>query len=138
MEVKENRAGALSCRRRLLNNALSFLSLPFRLGDPLRYHSHFTATVQTASNSTISTLELIASGRLGTAVKKAHLLCGVSLSDENKEIIPSTSSSDDETSTARMLVSGQMDSRETSLDGSGNRDWGKVTFYSLTWAGFGT
>ncbi|KAH9951058.1 tRNA-intron endonuclease catalytic domain-like protein [Amylocystis lapponica] len=45
-------------------------------GDPLRYHSHFTATVHDAPISTIRPMEIVAHGRLGTATKKAHLLCG--------------------------------------------------------------
>ncbi|KAK4053769.1 tRNA-splicing endonuclease subunit [Microbotryomycetes sp. JL201] len=43
-------------------------------GDPLRYHSHFTLTVLTAPRSTVMPLDLVAYGRLATAVKKAHLL----------------------------------------------------------------
>ncbi|GAA5966331.1 hypothetical protein JCM3765_005260 [Sporobolomyces pararoseus] len=43
-------------------------------GDPLRYHSHFTLTVLSTSVTTIMPLDLVAYGRLATAVKKAHLL----------------------------------------------------------------
>ncbi|OCH92658.1 tRNA-intron endonuclease catalytic domain-like protein [Obba rivulosa] len=45
-------------------------------GDPLRYHSHFVATVIDAPISTLRPMEIVAHGRLGTATKKAHLLCG--------------------------------------------------------------
>ncbi|KAI0317864.1 hypothetical protein OF83DRAFT_1119121 [Amylostereum chailletii] len=45
-------------------------------GDPLRYHSHFVATVQTSPQSPLRPMEVVAHGRLGTATKKAHLLCG--------------------------------------------------------------
>ncbi|KAI0259933.1 tRNA intron endonuclease [Gloeopeniophorella convolvens] len=45
-------------------------------GDPLRYHSHFVATVQTALEAPLRPMEIVAHGRLGTATKKAHLLCG--------------------------------------------------------------
>jgi len=45
-------------------------------GDPLRYHSHFVATVQTSSSAPLRPMEIVAHGRLGTATKKAHLLCG--------------------------------------------------------------
>lgn len=43
-------------------------------GDPLRYHSHFTLTVLSTPSTTIMPLDLVAYGRLATAVKKAHLL----------------------------------------------------------------
>ncbi|KAI9456276.1 tRNA-intron endonuclease catalytic domain-like protein [Lactarius psammicola] len=45
-------------------------------GDPLRYHSHFVATVQTSMSAQLRPMEIVAHGRLGTATKKAHLLCG--------------------------------------------------------------
>ncbi|KAH9063729.1 tRNA-intron endonuclease catalytic domain-like protein [Lactarius deliciosus] len=45
-------------------------------GDPLRYHSHFVATVQTSPTAPLRPMEIVAHGRLGTATKKAHLLCG--------------------------------------------------------------
>jgi tRNA-splicing endonuclease subunit Sen34 len=51
-------------------------------GDPHRYHSHFVATIL-ADNATLSPLELIAAGRLGTVVKKAPLLCAV---DDNDRV----------------------------------------------------
>ncbi|GAA5968223.1 hypothetical protein JCM11641_003777 [Rhodosporidiobolus odoratus] len=43
-------------------------------GDPLRYHSHFTLTVLSTPSTSIMPLDLVAYGRLATAVKKAHLL----------------------------------------------------------------
>ncbi|GAA5848584.1 hypothetical protein JCM8547_004561 [Rhodosporidiobolus lusitaniae] len=43
-------------------------------GDPLRYHSHFNLTVLSTPETTIMPLDLVAYGRLATAVKKAHLL----------------------------------------------------------------
>ncbi|KAH9967972.1 hypothetical protein BC827DRAFT_1169438 [Russula dissimulans] len=45
-------------------------------GDPLRYHSHFVATVQTSPSAPLRPMEVVAHGRLGTATKKAHVLCG--------------------------------------------------------------
>src|SRR6266436_3538925 len=45
-------------------------------GDPLRYHSHFVATVQTSPSAPLRPMEVVGHGRLGTATKKAHLLCG--------------------------------------------------------------
>lgn len=53
-------------------------------GDPLRYHSHFVATVIDSPGSTINPMEVVAHGRLGTATKKAHLLCG--WYDETQEV----------------------------------------------------
>lgn len=58
--------GALALRRVTLT----------RPGDPLRFHSHFSATVFESSEDTrIAPLDLVAYGRLATGVKKAHLLC---------------------------------------------------------------
>ncbi|KAI0069885.1 hypothetical protein K474DRAFT_1632537 [Panus rudis PR-1116 ss-1] len=53
-------------------------------GDPLRYHSHFAATVIDSPSSLLRPMEIVAHGRLGTATKKAHLLCG--WDDEKKEV----------------------------------------------------
>ncbi|TCD65634.1 tRNA-splicing endonuclease subunit [Steccherinum ochraceum] len=44
-------------------------------GDPLRYHSHFVASVIDSRSAPIAPMEIVAHGRLGTATKKAHLLC---------------------------------------------------------------
>ncbi|KAI5899871.1 tRNA-intron endonuclease catalytic domain-like protein [Schizophyllum commune H4-8] len=44
-------------------------------GDPLRYHSHFAATVIESPDAPMRPMEIVAHGRLGTATKKAHLLC---------------------------------------------------------------
>ncbi|KAF9476329.1 hypothetical protein BDN70DRAFT_839450 [Pholiota conissans] len=53
-------------------------------GDPLRYHSHFTASVLESPIASLRPMEIVAHGRLGTATKKAHLLCG--WDDEKKEV----------------------------------------------------
>ncbi|EPT00082.1 hypothetical protein FOMPIDRAFT_143814 [Fomitopsis schrenkii] len=53
-------------------------------GDPMRYHSHFVASVVDSPVSTIKPMELVAHGRLGTATKKAHLFCG--WDDEKQEV----------------------------------------------------
>lgn len=53
-------------------------------GDPLRYHSHFVASVLESPTSSLRPMEIVAHGRLGTATKKAHLLCG--WDDEKKEV----------------------------------------------------
>ncbi|KAJ3551721.1 hypothetical protein NM688_g4544 [Phlebia brevispora] len=50
-------------------------------GDPLRYHSHFVATVIESPAAPMRPMEIVAHGRLGTATKKSHLLCGY---DEEK------------------------------------------------------
>lgn len=55
-----------------------------RAGDPMRYHSHFVATVVDSPVSTIKPMEIVAHGRLGTATKKAHLFCG--WDDEKQEV----------------------------------------------------
>lgn len=53
-------------------------------GDPLRYHSHFVASVIDSPISTLRPMEIVAHGRLGTATKKAHLLCG--WDDEKQQV----------------------------------------------------
>jgi tRNA-splicing endonuclease subunit Sen34 len=45
-------------------------------GDPLRYHSHFIATVHFKSD-TLCPMEIVAHGRLGTGTRKNHLICSV-------------------------------------------------------------
>ncbi|KAF8520172.1 hypothetical protein BU17DRAFT_46973 [Hysterangium stoloniferum] len=45
-------------------------------GDPLRYHSHFVASVLPSHSAEIRPMEIVAHGRLVTATKKSHLLCG--------------------------------------------------------------
>lgn len=54
-------------------------------GDPLRYHSHFVTTSLPSLHTPIRPLELVAWGRLGTATKKAHLLCAYAAEDERKD-----------------------------------------------------
>ncbi|KIY66587.1 tRNA-intron endonuclease catalytic domain-like protein [Cylindrobasidium torrendii FP15055 ss-10] len=44
-------------------------------GDPLRYHSHFTASVIDSPDAPLLPMEIVAHGRLGTATKKVHLMC---------------------------------------------------------------
>ncbi|UZJ53392.1 hypothetical protein CBS101457_002712 [Exobasidium rhododendri] len=94
-------------------------------GDPLRYHSHFTATVQTTPQSLISAQELIAAGRLGTAVKKAHLLCSVRSA--------STVADGNDHNVEGAALQRKLEGLEDNLEQS----WGEVDFVSLTWAGFG-
>lgn len=44
-------------------------------GDPLRYHSHFVASVIASPRTPLRPMEIVAHGRLGTGTKKSHLLC---------------------------------------------------------------
>ncbi|KAK7467078.1 tRNA-splicing endonuclease subunit [Stygiomarasmius scandens] len=53
-------------------------------GDPLRYHSHFAATVIDSPSSDLLPMEIVAHGRLGTATKKTHLFCG--WNDDKKQV----------------------------------------------------
>lgn len=63
-------------------SSVSFLT--FDEGDPLRYHSHFAATVLDSPLSALRPMEIVAHGRLGTATKKTHLLC--SWDDDKKDV----------------------------------------------------
>ena len=87
-------------------------------GDPLRYHSHFTAQVLSTPSERIPAFQIVASGRLGTAVKKSHLLCQAN-----------TTTVDDDEARQR---------RRTGADEDSAVPWGKVECWSLAWAGFGT
>ncbi|TDL27608.1 tRNA-intron endonuclease catalytic domain-like protein [Rickenella mellea] len=53
-------------------------------GDPLRYHSHFVASVLDSPTSSLLPVEIVAHGRLGTGTKKSHLLCG--WNDDTREV----------------------------------------------------
>jgi tRNA-splicing endonuclease subunit Sen34 len=103
-----------------------FLGYP---GDPLRYHSHFVTTTMTSPDRVIRPLELVAFGRLGTATKKAHLLCcfdeeGVS-SDEEEPL------EDD------AEVGQTASATEPDLAVNKRRKKGRVDCYSLEWGNFG-
>lgn len=52
----------------------NFTKLIYLIGDPLKYHSHFIATVFDI-NKIISPMDIITFGRLGTTVKKSYMLC---------------------------------------------------------------
>ncbi|PWN36938.1 tRNA-intron endonuclease catalytic domain-like protein [Meira miltonrushii] len=90
-------------------------------GDLLRYHSHFTATIQCKPEQDIPAQELVSAGRLGTAVKKAHLLCTVTLNAPDQ----------DESQIRQARLEGKDDLASVN-------SWGSVDYFSLTWAGFGT
>lgn len=87
-------------------------------GDPLRYHSHFTATILATPEQAVPAFHIIASGRLGTAVKKSHLLC-----QANTFIRDDTQAED---------------RRRRGDDDTLEKPWGQVQYWSLAWAGFGT
>ncbi|KAJ7098069.1 hypothetical protein B0H15DRAFT_641668 [Mycena belliarum] len=53
-------------------------------GDPLRYHAHFSASVLESPTFSLTPMEIVAHGRLGTVTKKSHLLCG--WDDETKDV----------------------------------------------------
>lgn len=86
-------------------------------GDPLRYHSHYTAAVLATPEQPMAAYHIVASGRLGTAVKKSHLLCQANTRIVNEE-----------------------EARERRIAGldDTNERWGDVEYWSLAWAGFGT
>ncbi|WFD18389.1 tRNA-intron lyase [Malassezia caprae] len=87
-------------------------------GDPLRYHSHYTATVLETPQTPMPAYHIVAAGRLGTAVKKSHLICQAN-----------TTVTDDEDALVR---------RKQGADDDANMPWGQVAYWSLAWAGFGT
>ncbi|KAE8208801.1 hypothetical protein CF327_g7011 [Tilletia walkeri] len=95
-------------------------------GDPLRYHSHFSTTVM-AEGEDMSALDFVASGRLGTAVKKAHLICAVDTDDVLEKGLESVEEEKD--AAGKFEDGGRLEGRTT---------WGRVRYYSLTWSGFGT
>ncbi|KAH0827018.1 hypothetical protein J3R83DRAFT_4687 [Lanmaoa asiatica] len=65
----------------VLEKELLFSSLK---RDPLRYHSHFVASVIESPAAPLRPMEIVAHGRLGTGTKKAHLLCEW---DEDKKAV---------------------------------------------------
>jgi tRNA-splicing endonuclease subunit Sen34 len=97
-------------------------------GDPLRYHSHYTAQLVLPSESVPMTT-LVANGRLGTAVKKTHLLCCTTFEAEL-----------DPANTVELLRSGRFDTAPSS-DKEQQSKYGRLArfdVFSLAWAGFGT
>ncbi|WFD25179.1 tRNA-intron lyase [Malassezia nana] len=87
-------------------------------GDPLRYHSHYTAAVLATLQTPMPAYHIVAAGRLGTAVKKSHLLCQANtrITDDQEALVRRQQGADDDASTP----------------------WGDVVYWSLAWAGFGT
>ncbi|TKY90716.1 hypothetical protein EX895_000714 [Sporisorium graminicola] len=115
-------------------------------GDPLRYHSHYTAQLVLRGED-IAMTSLVANGRLGTAVKKTHLLCCVQDVAEGLE-------AQDEAEIGAQIGSGRFDvavrgnrdptrsqaAQEGDGDGEAIAGTTLATFnvFSLAWAGFGT
>jgi tRNA-splicing endonuclease subunit Sen34 len=97
-------------------------------GDPLRYHSHYTAQLVLPSESVPMTT-LVANGRLGTAVKKTHLLCCTTFEAEL-----------DPANTVELLRSGRFDTAPSSDKEQQSKHGRLARFdvFSLAWAGFGT
>lgn len=102
-----------------------FLGYP---GDPLRYHSHFVTTTMTHPDRIIRPLELVAFGRLGTATKKAHLLC--CFDEEGTESDDDEDDNDDRESRPN-------DETVAERDVGARRKKGRVDCYSLEWGNFG-
>ncbi|PWN22266.1 hypothetical protein BCV69DRAFT_281272 [Microstroma glucosiphilum] len=100
--LNTSRSFYLSCGLRFGGD---FVAYP---GDPFRYHSHYTLTVPQDEEEGFEVGRMIAQGRLGTAVKKVHLIA-----------------------TRRKGAEGEGKAEE-------EEEEDKLAFYSLTWAGFGT
>ncbi|KAF8758767.1 putativetRNA-splicing endonuclease subunit Sen2 [Rhizoctonia solani] len=58
-------------------SSLEEITLCILVRDPLRFHSHFVASVHQSRTAAIRPMDIVAFGRLGTATKKVHLLCGL-------------------------------------------------------------
>ncbi|CAO1638104.1 unnamed protein product [Parajaminaea phylloscopi] len=98
-------------------------------GDPFRYHSHFTLTVPRDTEAPIPAAKLIADGRLGTAVKKVHVIGTTTAAAKNNNV----GDGDDGDR------SGGGDGDDDDADDDDGQDrHHRPVFYSLTWAGFGT
>ncbi|KAJ9476695.1 tRNA-splicing endonuclease subunit SEN34 [Pseudozyma hubeiensis] len=110
-------------------------------GDPLRYHSHFTAQL-VSKHEPMSLTRLVASGRLGTSVKKTHVLCCVDEVEEGLEV--ELRRREEEKGGRGKGLDCVRDGRFDTADGRGGTEkaMGRrlATFdvFSLAWAGFGT
>lgn len=60
--------------------------IKLHVGDPLRYHSHFVASVLESPDAPLRPMEIVAHGRLSTATKKAHLFCAWDEERQDAEI----------------------------------------------------
>ncbi len=107
-------------------------------GDPLRYHSHYTAQLVLPEEH-VGLVGVVANGRLGTSVKKTHLLCAVERFDEELE---QELQKADRDGTLQCVKSGRFDvapSKGEKGEGKGQaRELASFNIFSLAWAGFGT
>lgn len=93
-------------------------------GDPLRYHSHLIVKVL-AKNEAVDLLELVTSGRLATAVKKAWVLIG-----EKDELI-------DDGAPRKAVPALEVHERRMSPLSTHIRASRPMLAFSIEWAGFG-
>ena len=112
-------------------------------GDPLRYHSHYTAQL-VLEKENIALTSLVANGRLGTAVKKTHLLCCVENFDAKLglgEVVGGSGSGEKGgrkvLSSLRAGLFDNAPSKEEAVR-EGGRKFAAYNVFSLAWAGFGT
>ncbi|SOV08208.1 related to RNA splicing endonuclease gamma subunit [Ustilago sp. UG-2017a] len=113
-------------------------------GDPLRYHSHYTAQL-VLEKENIALTSLVANGRLGTAVKKTHLLCCVENFDAKLglgEVVGGSGSGEKGgrkvLSSLRAGLFDNAPSKEGEAVREGGRKFAAYNVFSLAWAGFGT
>ncbi|CDU24105.1 related to RNA splicing endonuclease gamma subunit [Sporisorium scitamineum] len=102
-------------------------------GDPLRYHSHYTAQL-VMKGEKLGMGRLVANGRLGTAVKKTHLLCCV------EEVADGLEEVEEGVRSGRFDVAkkGERDLTREGGEGEGGTVLASFNVFSLAWAGFGT
>lgn len=103
-------------------------------GDPLRYHSHYTAQLL-LQHENVPLTQLVANGRLGTAVKKTHLLCHVRRLQEDVKRELEKEEGEGEGKVLKCVKEGTFD--QAPKEGKGVR-WADFDVFSLAWAGFGT
>lgn len=117
-------------------------------GDPLRYHSHYTAQL-VLEKENIALTSLVANGRLGTAVKKTHLLCCVQGFDDSLDLrklerVQGREGEGEGSGRRRALKSvkaGLFDTAPAPVKEEvreGAKKFADFNVFSLAWAGFGT
>lgn len=117
-------------------------------GDPLRYHSHYTAQL-VLKDEQIALTSLVANGRLGTAVKKTHLLCAVESFDPALDLNQTAqqAAGGSTRSALTSICSGVYDVAPTSPGPEKDdktqttqrpKRFAEFNIFSLAWAGFGT
>ncbi|SPO20159.1 related to RNA splicing endonuclease gamma subunit [Ustilago trichophora] len=133
-------------------------------GDPLRYHSHYTAQL-VLKGENVALTSLVANGRLGTAVKKTHLICHVSEVDAEMareldglkgvqkerlrrgldciakgsfDVAPPPPSKDREGEGRRGFSTEKDDDAKGEEARESGRSFARFDVFSLAWAGFGT